>query len=246
MRRAAPFAIAMGAFLAVAAAGAFVAYSMFSSAAEHDHATPAAGSTPTLEYAGIRADGTIDLGEHPRGVTREFTLAVRNPSTDEAVRIERISASCTCTIVRGLPVTVPPGETVEIPYSIDLPVGQDNWAVVLYLFYDKETSPDTVRMSVRLPDPYPAHAAAASGEPIRLPISSIYIGLIGKVECFAFPGDEVVPSRLDDAGAALIVDAPPAGAQRLEIITTVADPAGGSARFAHHVALDPPIGRTAN
>lgn len=232
--------IATCAFVAVAVAGAVIARGLLISSSNHDPATAAARSSAALDFVGARDDGALYLGEHPRGVRREFTLSIRNPSDTDSFRIERISTSCTCTFAGGFPVTVPPGDRVEIPYWIDLPGEQTAWEVSLYLFSDKDQPPQSVIAKVSLPNPYPALAAPAPGARIRLPISSVYAGVISAAECYAYPGDAPLFARLDDAGAALVIDPPPAGAQRLEIITTVIGANGESSRFAQYVALAPP------
>lgn len=209
------------------------------------HDIDVTSSQPSLEFAGLTdgvTDGVLDLGEQPRGAIKDFTLTVSNPSATDPVRIERIQTTCWCTTAYGLPVTIPPGESVEVPYSIHTPPHSDTWSVGLYFQSDDGRALGKITAAFRLPGPFPDHAAAAApGAPLRLPIAALYSGVIKKVECFAHPSDVSVPARIEDSGAVVVVDAPPAGTDRLDFVfTTTAVVLGEPERFGWFVTLADP------
>ncbi|RMH24512.1 MAG: DUF1573 domain-containing protein [Planctomycetota bacterium] len=190
-----------------------------------------------VRVRGLTDDGAVDLGAQPKGLTKDYTIRVSNPSRSAPIRIDRITSSCGCTAARGAPMTLEPGEAADIPVTIALPSNQSDWGVSIALHLDSGTR-QAIPIRFSLPSPFPGRVTRApTGQPTRIPVDALYQTLLDDVEVFPLGSTDPIPSRISPGGDAIEIGEIPSTTRALEIVVTTNGGSGAPSRFTERVSI---------
>lgn len=109
---------------------------------------PVYGVNQVLEFSPTR----VKFGEITSSELAEREVSVKNTS-QQTVRVEEVSASCSCTIPRLDKTTLEPGQTASLILMINPALAQDRFNISVSVAYEGRPEIDTLQLSGRLSKP---------------------------------------------------------------------------------------------